>query len=345
MKLDDQNLPKILLILAILTSIYIRLPVFDHFIMPTFGNTFIHVTIARETIDTGYFPLIDYSYGGGIPNLYVPAYRMLIAELSLLFGVDIIILSRYLVLFFGVLASLSFYVLTKSFSNEWAGVFAAFLASISPELVIYTLRPLPQSLGMVLVPFAIFAIVKNNYLLTALSFIFISLLHQETALVLVGIIFVYYNLALLFKSSAERLALIAFIIGVFTYLIWHFAIVGNINIMELAQFKYKESGSSPNLFDLTNGVEKMPLFTRIGFLVSLFTIPGLLISLKKKNYLLLSFFILNFLAVGNEYIGIGVFADRFVAYLCQPMVVLSAIAIYSFLSYKPKIERIIKLNK
>ena len=147
----------VLLAVGLLLSLYTHSMVYQEWHMPTYGNTMIHVASARHLVEHGYYPLEnDYSYGGGVPNLYVPVYRFSLAEAVFLTGADYDAISRLFVMVFALLVPLGFFLLARQAFGEWAGVAAAFLASLVPELLIYTVRPLPQAMGLALLPIAFY---------------------------------------------------------------------------------------------------------------------------------------------------------------------------------------------
>jgi len=77
----------------VLIALWYRMGIIDSYIIPTYGNTMYHVGIERETILTGYYPTEELSYGGGFPNFYVPAYRLLIVSMCVATGIDPMVMS------------------------------------------------------------------------------------------------------------------------------------------------------------------------------------------------------------------------------------------------------------
>src|SRR3989338_6519820 len=169
-----------LLLIAIAASVYSHSMVWKEFYYPTFGNTNLHVAFAQHILTHGEYPIQnDYSYGGGIPTLYVPGYRLLLAGTALIAGnMDFAV--RLLVMLFAVLLPVGFFLFTRELFGDVTGVAAAFFASLPAELLIYTVRPLPQALGLALLPFAFYAIAADKRKAAFALTIAIALIHQET---------------------------------------------------------------------------------------------------------------------------------------------------------------------
>ena len=168
------------MVAAALLSVYTHVIVFDNFMMPTFGNTNIHVAIARHIVEKSNYPLQDYSYGGTARDLYVPLYRIFLAFLVIVTGWSFDFVSRMIVLGIAILLPLGFFLLGKKLFGENVGLISAFLASVPGELSYYTVRPLPQAVGLMLLPFAFYFLFKDSKWSFLFAFV-LALLHQETA--------------------------------------------------------------------------------------------------------------------------------------------------------------------
>ncbi len=263
-------LTRLALLLALLASVYTHASVFDKFMMPTYGNTNIHVATERDFVEHGHYPLIDYSYGGGIPNLYVPLYRVAVSELVWLTGWTFDFASRIMVMLIGLLTPLGLYVLAREWFGEAAGVLAAWVSVLPAELMIYTFRPLPQALGLALLGFVVAAIVMGRPRLAALFAFLVAWTHQEAAIFLAFSAFLiagvygatlvwnYVNevpvskrqwfkvdfwakaLSPLRESPLFTAAFGAWFVCCVAYLAWHFALAGDLNFTKLAQFQNHE---------------------------------------------------------------------------------------------------------
>ncbi len=271
-----------LLLFAIILSLHTHWMVLREWHMPTYGNTMIHVASARHVVEHETYPLIDYSYGGGVPNLYIPAYRILLAVVVLLTGMSLDLASRFLVLLFSVMVPLGFYVLGKRLFNGSVGVFAAFLSVLPGELLIYTVRPLPQAMGLILLPVAFHAFfIKRWDLALLLSFI-VTMTHQEAAAFLVagfGAYAMFIILHMVWRvwvgksfdikahSDVLQLAVASSFLAVIAYLVWQFVMIGHFNVFELAQFKNHEG----------NVVSMDSYILKTGLLVVAFSLAGLLV--------------------------------------------------------------------
>ncbi len=277
------HLTKILLALAVIASLYSHWQVFGEFMMPTYGNTNIHVASERHLLETGHYPLWnDYSYGGGIPNTYVPLYRFSVAQYAAATGLGLDTASRVFVVFFAALVPLGFFFLGKSLFGEKAGIAAAFFSSLLPELLIYTVRPLPQGFGLALLPFLFAAVWKKNWAASLVLSFGITMVHQEAAVFFVVCLFAYAALQasrripqiLRGRLDAQArdeigLPLAAWATGTFSYLGWQQLTFGTWNIFALAQFKHHEGAAvTADLF-----------FAKTGWLVPALAGVGLMIVL------------------------------------------------------------------
>jgi len=336
-------------IAAIVLSLYTHALVFREWHMPTYGNTMIHVANARHLAEHGYYPLEnDYSYGGGIPNVYVPVYRFLVAELVTLTGLSFDLTSRIIVLFLAVLVPLAFYSLGKALFNDLTGVFAAFFALLVPELLIYTVRPLPQGLGLALLPVGYYFLFKQQKLRALAFAVLISLTHQEAGFVYAASVFTaFVSLTIVESFKAKKLvvsklallALSAWLVAVVAYLGWQLASLGDLNIFKLSQFVQHEGGKVS--FDL--------LYSKTGKVVTALSIVGVitlfatgLVKLARgkkveRETFTLAFLIAGIVLIKNDLIGLNVFMDRFIVFLDQVMVLIAAFTITFALSVVEKI--------
>ncbi len=339
---------------AVALSLYTHAMVFSEWHMPTYGNTMIHVANARHLVEHGYYPLEnDYSYGGGIPNIYVPIYRFLAAELVTLTGLSFDLISRIIVVMFAALVPLAFYSLGKALFNDLVGVLAAFFASLVPELLIYTVRPLPQGLGLALLPLGYYFLFKQKKW-GALAFAaLVSLSHQEAGFVYAASVFTVFAALTIVESVKARklvvsklalLALSAWLVAVFVYLGWQFASFGDPNIFKLAQFTQHEGGKVS--FDL--------LYSKTGKVVTALSVIGVIALFAtgfrklvhgkevEKEVFILALFITGIILVKNDLIGLNVFMDRFIVFLNQAMILAAAFALAFALDVTEKISRGVK---
>jgi hypothetical protein len=352
-----ENLVYLALLAAVGVSLYSHSLVFKEFIMPTYGNTMVHAASIRNVIETGDYPMQDYSYGGTARNLYVPIYRMAVACIVLLTGFSIDLASRLFVSLIAVILPLAFYALGERIFPK-SGLFAAFFVSLPAEYLIYTVRPLPQAFGLALLPIAFAAILGGEKKLAALLSLAIALVHQEAAVFLAVGAFAFAIAESFFfavggkkSDQSERVAVsaaLSWFACTFGYLGWHYFIMGNFNFWELAQFKYHEG--APLLLDSA--------FQKTGFVVTALSAIGLLFACVKFAFpgkeeesgngiqavFLLSLLAVSIAFVKNDAISeffkpllgftIHAFMDRFLVYLQIPLVLLAglgAVALWDLL--------------
>ncbi len=340
----QKNLFYLLAISAVALSLATHSIVFSEFVMPTYGNTMIHVATARHLVEHGEYPFEDYSYGGGIANTYVPLYRVSFAAGKVLTGLDYDTVGRLLVRLFAVMVPIGFLLAGRELFGDWAGLAAGFLVTTMPEYLIYTVRPLPQAMGLALLPFFVYAIAANKKTAAVLLAIGIALTHQEAGAFLAASAFAFFCLDVArhyfekkkFGFSSEAgISFASWFAATVSYFAWHFFTAGNLHILGLAQFVNHEGAVVTLDF----------LYSKTGLLVLALSLIGLLLlflkfspTLRKKFFpqqskisandtLVLAWLAVGLFAIKNDLFGLAVFMDRFVVYLQIPLVLLAAFAL------------------
>ena len=200
------------LILILLFALYYRAGpagqpgAISNFVIPTWGNTMYHVGIERETINTGFYPQQELSYGGGFPNFYVPAYRLLVVALSTATGIDPMPMSGLVVLLLGAFCLLALYIVAFRLSggNYWVALFAAFFFLMSPDMTINTERPFPELMGLFILPVALYFVLREDWPLATLMSVTMALTHQQSVLALVAIMGLYSVFQLLYAVATTQ---------------------------------------------------------------------------------------------------------------------------------------------
>jgi hypothetical protein len=273
------------LLLIVLIALWYRMGIINNYVVPTYGNTMYHVGIERLTIETGYYPSTEISYGGGFPNFYVPAYRMLIASMSVATGIDPMVMSGLMTIAIAIFILLVMFVLAYRLSdNLYVGLFAAFFFILSPEITVFTMRSLPELLGLFMVPFTLYFVVRKNWFMAVMGAAVTALTHQMTLATLAAVLglyavflFIRAGLAYVKKEKAgeklkEALRCLAPIISAcVTYGVWQMYTLGTLSLMGTAQLKNHEG----NTVDL-------PLFLRTGIFVLIFFAIGLVYISRGK---------------------------------------------------------------
>ncbi len=335
----NQILIALMLLLAILLSLYTHWMVWSQFYYPTYGNTNIHVAFAKYILVHGSYPMTDFSYGGGIPALYVPGYRLLLAATAWIAG-SMDLAERLIVMLFALMLPIGFFLFVREVYGDFAGIVAAFFASLPGELLIYTVRPLPQALGLALIPFALYAIAADKRKLAILLTLAVALVHQESIAFLAAGAFAFAVLQMISLSLKEKAfvipskgawtAILCWAIALIAYVGWHFVATGNANIFGIAQFANHEG----------NVVEFQLFLDKTGYVLAAGSLLGLVILLARnlfkqneKEILLIAFAVLGFAFVKNELFGVRVFMDRFIVYLQIPLVALTAVAMKDISDY------------
>ncbi len=334
----------VLVVVAMLASVYAHAGVFDAFLAPTYGNTGIHQANARELVETGHYPFQDdFSYGGGIPNLYVPLYRFALAQLVVMTGLDFDAAQRWMVMLFALALPLCFFAFGSAFGS-WVGVASAFLASLPAELLIYTIRPLPQGLGLVLLALAFGFLLHNSRWAVFLG-VLIALVHQEAAVFFAVAAFAFAVAAkvhdgLLKTDSAGSfwVCVWAWAATTATYFLWNFLILGHFNVFQLAQFQHREGGPVSVALLVDKSGHVLLALALVGIVSCLWLAYRSLARKVAEPYSLQAALMLSLLCVGlfaikNDAVGIGVFMDRFIVYLQVGLVVLAALGLVRALEW------------
>lgn len=336
------------LFLAFLPGLWLRLQVFrvaEHFTV-VYGNTATHISWASLLLRTWQFPLWEPSYGGK-PSLYVPLYRLLLTAVALPFNGDAVYASSVITVA-STVAPIGLFLVVRALTRSfYPSLLAVLVSETSSQLVIYTARPLPQFLGMTLLPIAIYLFLKRKYTATVTASILIAMAHQETALVLVLVLSTYLALIHVLslikglgspranppkKFSIQRAELMgcmaSILMPILSYLIWQNLIIGTSNIFELAQFAFHEHSIVTWEHVLEVGVTCVA-FGALGALTFLVRKGG-----SRDGVLMASWLLVCILASKNEIFTplapsvFPVMCDRFLAYLGQVLSVLAAIGFF-----------------
>jgi hypothetical protein len=349
------------LVLIVLVALWYRMGVIDNYIIPTYGNTMYHVGIERETIVTQHYPDYELSYGGGFPHFYVPAYRLLISSMSVATGIDPMVMSGLMTITLGLFILLAMFIVAYRLSdNLYIALFAGFFYLMSPEITIFTMRPLPELLGLFMVPITLYFVIKKQWIAAAAGALITALTHQMTLATLVAIIGVYMVFQLIraawayvnHKDKKELYmdplmtaawCLAPIVTACATYALWQVYSLGTLSIFGIAQVVYREG----NTVDL-------PLFLRTGVFVLPFFVIGLVFiasdlwdSLRGKKaedkaqygfgitvdsaLLIFAWVAITLLLTFNDRLNIHIFMDRFFTFYVQIAIIVAGFGMYALL--------------
>ncbi|MGZ4941434.1 MAG: hypothetical protein ACXVIG_02140 [Halobacteriota archaeon] len=309
--------------------------------IPTYGNTMYHVGIERLTVESSYYPAQELSYNGGFPNFYVPAYRLLIASQSVASGIDPMLMSGLMTILLSVAVFGVVYAVSKRLAGVGAAIAALFLLTLSPEMAIFTLRALPELLGLVMLPLTLFFIVANKsegpfqfngyVVLSVVAAALTALTHQMTLLTLAAVLSIYALTQL--RNRNELLKVVVPLVALFAvYGLWQLYSLHTISILGLSQVKYHE-GTPVDFFA---GANTVGFFERAGLLVLPFAVIGLAWLERAKidkRFLLYSWVVASLLLTKNDLFGVGIFMDRFLTFFVQSLIVAGGIGAFAVLAY------------
>ncbi|MGZ7112109.1 MAG: hypothetical protein ACXVIU_12490 [Halobacteriota archaeon] len=330
-----------------------RLNVLRGYVIPTYGNTMYHVGIERLTLESGHYPTQELSYNGGFPNFYVPAYRLLIASQSAFSSIDPMVMSGLMTIALSIAVFGVIYALSKQLVGPGAAVCALFFLTLSPEMTIFTIRALPELLGLLMFPLTLFFILKNRtegpfqfngyVALSVIAAAVTALTHQITLLTLALVLTVYAITQI--KNRNECLKAITPLVALIAvYGLWQVYSLHTISILGLSQVKYHEG--TP--VDFLASEFRVGFFERAGLLLLPFAAIGvawLERNRTNKRFLLYSWIIASLLLTKNDLLGIGIFMDRFLTFFVASLVVAGGIGAFAVLQFlDARVGRAIERN-
>ncbi|HYA32644.1 MAG TPA: hypothetical protein VEG65_01410 [Candidatus Bathyarchaeia archaeon] len=318
-----------------------RLNVLGSYVIPTYGNTMYHVGIERLTLITGHYPTQELSYNGGFPNFYVPAYRLLIVSQSAFSGIDPMIMSGLMTVALAIAVFGAVYGFSKQLVGASAAVCALFFLTLSPGITIFTIRALPELLGLIMLPLTLFFVLINRargpfkfngyVILSVIAAAVTALTHQITLLVLALVLGVYALTQI--RNRTEFLnAVVPLVALIVVYGLWQLYSLHTLSIFGLAQVKYHEGIP----VDFFGSATTVGFFDEAGLLVVPFAVIGIAwLEIKKvsKRFLLYSWILASFLLTKNDLLGIDIFMDRFLTFFIESLVIAGGIGAFAVLQF------------
>ena len=318
-----------------------RLNVLRGYVIPTYGNTMYHVGIERLILESGYYPTQELSYNGGFPHFYVPAYRLLVAAQALLSGIDPMVVSGLVTITLSVAVFCVIYTFTKQLVHASAAVCALFFLTVSPEITIFTIRALPELLGLFMLPLTLIFVLANRIegsfklnayvALSVVSAAVTALTHQMTLLTLALVLGIYALTQI--KSKNEFLkAFVPLVTVLAVYVLWQVYTLHTVSILGLSQVKFHEG--TP--VDFLASEFSVGFFERAGVLLVPFAAIGLAWlerNRSNKRFLLYSWILASLLLTKNDLLGIGIFMDRFLTFFVESLIVAAGIGAFAVLHF------------
>jgi hypothetical protein len=328
-----------------------RLNVLGGYVIPTYGNTMYHVGIERLTLDTGHYPTQELSYNGGFPNFYVPAYRLLIVSQSSFSGIDPMVMSGLMTIALAAAVFGVIYAFSKQLVGASAAVCALLFLTLSPGVTIFTIRALPELLGLVMFPLTLFFILKNRtegpfqfngyVVLSIIAAAVTALTHQITLLVL-ALVLVVYALTQIKNRNEFLKAIVPLVAVIAVYGLWQVYSLHTLSILGIAQVKYHE-GTPVDFFASASSVG---FFDEAGLLVLPFSAIGLFWLERnkvEKRFLVYSWVIATLLLTKNDLFGIDIFMDRFLTFFIESLIIVGGIGAFAVLQFlDARIGRVIE---
>jgi len=369
---SDRNAPlaRMLSLFGALAGLLVTIPLYTSFDISTPAMQFVELSPWISHFNINYNLGVD-----GISMLFI-LLNSFITVIVVLAGWKVItskigqynaaflIMSGLMTIVLALIIVLATFVLTYQLSkNKFVALFSAFFFIMSPELTIFTMRALPELLGLLMIPLTIYFMMKKEWIFAILGSIVTALTHQMTLAVLVGVIgmyavlqlawagWLYYRsrkdpqVAFMDKLKYSIMCLVTAFVPCATYGLWQVYSLGTLSIFGIAQVVNKEG----NVVDL-------PLFLRSGVFVLIFFVIGLASILynwwtaraeKKKSVetpaygfsldtnavlLIISWLVVTIVLMKNDLLGIHIFMDRFFTFFVMMAVIVAGYGMYAVLS-------------
>lgn len=157
----------------LLVAAFLRVWISDFTLILLDYDAFYHARIAEQIHEGHHIPTWDAKELGGIPHYYPPLYHILIVlGKYILPGQSTIVIGSILTVYFGLISTLSVYLVARRFSEN-TGLAAAFLYALTPMMVLRSgLWARPTGLSMMLAILVLYLFLKikkeNKYAAPAL---------------------------------------------------------------------------------------------------------------------------------------------------------------------------------
>jgi hypothetical protein len=233
------------------------------------------------------------------------------------------------------------YTFTKQLMHASAAVCALFFLVLSPEMTIFTIRALPELLGLFMLPLTLVFILANRVegpfklnayvALSVVSAAVTALTHQMTLLTL-ALVLAAYALTQVKNKNEFLKAFVPLIAVLAVYALWQVYTLHTVSILGLSQVKYHEG--TP--VDFLASEVSVGFFERAGVLLLPFAAIGLAWlerTRTNKRFLLYAWVIASLLLTKNDLLGIGIFMDRFLTFFVESLVVAAGIGVFAVLHF------------
>lgn len=162
---------------------------------PVNFDSIYHARIGQAVADTGWVPSWDYA-AGGRPHLYPPLYHLLLGYGSLLFGIPVIVLVKFILPIVSVLLILPVFFLIREYRDVDTAILGATFAALNPIIVAQAYDS-PQLFGLLLFPLIVYYFLKGHYPMGG-GLLAVSLLFNYFIAITIGaVLFVFALLKLL----------------------------------------------------------------------------------------------------------------------------------------------------
>jgi len=190
--IEKKNLQYMILLVIFLSGFFLRVYPATQYNMPLKYDSYYHLRVAELIKEQGTIPLYEPWPYGGRPHIYPPAYHLLIIATNVFTGIDILDIVRFLLPIVSALTILVVYWLVRKFSNETSALLSAFFVALNPYLISSSYDS-PQVIGIMLLCFALYYLLKNKHYPAGLI-LGIAYLFDTLSALTISAVFVIYML-------------------------------------------------------------------------------------------------------------------------------------------------------
>jgi hypothetical protein len=231
------------------------------------------------------------------------------------------------------------YTFTKQLLHASAAVCALFFLIISPEMTIFTIRALPELLGLFMLPLTLVFVLANRtegafklnaYVALSVVFAAVTALTHQMTLLTLALVLAAYALTQIKNKNEFLKAFIPLVAVLAVYALWQVYTLHTVSILGLSQVKYHEG--TP--VDFLASEFRVGFFERAGVLLLPFAAIGIAWlerNKTNKRFLLYAWIIASLLLTKNDLLGIGIFMDRFLTFFIEALIVAAGIGAFAVL--------------
>lgn len=165
---------------------------------PVNFDSIYHARIGQTVAETGWVPSWDYA-AGGRPHLYPPLYHLTLGYGSIITGVPVLELIKYILPFISVLLILPVFFLIKKYRNMEAATLGAAVVALNPIITAQAYDS-PQLFGLLLFPLLVYYFLKGKYFVGGGLFA-VCILFNYFIAITIAVVFTVFSLLKFMKGD------------------------------------------------------------------------------------------------------------------------------------------------